>query len=286
MDDSRETFMVNAFVTGYPVRHSRSPLIHRHWLDALGIRGSYTAEEVSVEDFPAFMEALKQPTSLFAGGNVTIPHKEMAFTLADRPDELSRELGASNTLWRQDGLIHATNTDGIGFTANLDQRHPGWDRVDRAVILGAGGASRAVIQAVRDRGIREIHVVNRTLDRATELADRFGPAIHAQPMGALREVIAGAGLFVNTTSLGMEGEAMSKIDLTPLASNALVTDIVYVPLKTPLLQHAAEIGVATVDGLGMLLHQAAPGFARWFGKTPVVDEVLRNLVIDDMERHR
>ncbi|AVA19693.1 MULTISPECIES: shikimate dehydrogenase [unclassified Rhizobium] len=285
MGDSRETFGPNAFVTGYPIKHSRSPLIHGHWLRTLGLAGNYRAHEVSPDDFPAFIASLKDGSSGFVGGNVTIPHKETAFKLADRPDELSEELGASNTLWLQDGLLHATNTDGRGFTANLDERHPGWDRTGRVVILGAGGASRAVIQAVRNRGIPEIHVVNRTVERARELADRFGECVHAHPMAALDEVMRGAGLLVNTTSLGMDGEAAPQIDFSPLAENAVVTDIVYVPLKTPLLAQAEEQGFATVDGLGMLLHQAVPGFEKWFGERPVVDEALRALIIADMEKH-
>ncbi|KAA0698890.1 shikimate dehydrogenase [Neorhizobium sp. P12A] len=285
MHDSRETLGRNAFVTGYPIKHSRSPLIHGHWLRTLDIPGSYRAHEVKPEDFQAFIQSLKEGASPFIGGNVTIPHKEMAFKLADRPDELSQELGASNTLWLEDGLLHATNTDGRGFTANLDQRHPGWDKSDRAVILGAGGASRAIIQAVRDRGFREIHVVNRTVERAQELADRFGNKVKAHPMADLAEVMRNAGLFVNTTSLGMDGEPAPAIDFSPLASNAVVTDIVYVPLKTPLLAQAEEQGFATVDGLGMLLHQAVPGFEKWFGKRPVVDDAVRDLIIADMDRH-
>ncbi len=285
MADSRETFLVNAFITGWPVKHSRSPLIHGHWLKQFGIDGSYRAHAVTEGDFPAFIQSLKDGSSGFRGGNVTIPHKELAFRLADRPDELAEELGASNTLWIEDGLLHATNTDGHGFTANLDDRHPGWDRSGRAVIFGAGGASRAVIQAIRDRGISEIHVVNRTLARAVELADRFGPKVHAHPVEALAEVMSGAGLFINTTSLGMEGGEVPEIDFSPLASGAVVTDIIYVPLKTPLLAQAEAQGFPIVDGLGMLLHQAVPGFEKWFGRRPVVDNVLRDLVIADMEKH-
>lgn len=285
MHDSRETFGPRAFVSGDPIRHSRSPLIHGHWLKTYGIAGSYEAMEVPVGQFPAFVAALKDGSSGFIGGNVTIPHKEDACRLADRPDELSQELGASNTLWLSEGKLHATNTDGRGFTANLDSRRPGWERTDRAVILGAGGASRAVIQAVRDRGVGEIHVVNRTLLRARELADRFGPRVHAQDMKALREVMTDAGLFINTTSLGMDGEESPLIDFRPLRGDAVVTDIVYVPLKTPILRQAEEQGLSIVDGLGMLLHQAAPGFEIWFGVRPTVDETLRNLVIDDMDRH-
>ncbi|EUC00997.1 Shikimate dehydrogenase [Rhizobium sp. CF080] len=285
MADSRETFLVNAFVTGWPVKHSRSPLIHGHWLKQFGIAGSYRAEAITEADFPAFIKSLKEGRSGFRGGNVTIPHKELAFKLADRPDDLAEELGASNTLWMEDGLLHATNTDGHGFTANLDDRHPGWDKTGRVVIFGAGGASRAVIQAIRDRGIGEIHVVNRTVARARELADRFGVKVHAHPVEALNEVMTGAGLFVNTTSLGMDGSEAPDIDYSPLAFGAVVTDIVYVPLKTPLLAQAEAQGFPIVDGLGMLLHQAVPGFEKWFGRRPVVDKALRDLVIADMEKH-
>ena len=285
MADSRETLLVNAFVTGWPIKHSRSPLIHGHWLKAFGIAGSYKAVPVTEEDFPAFVRSLKDGSSGYRGGNVTIPHKELAFKLADRPDVLAEEMGAANTLWLEDGKVHASNTDGYGFVANLDDRHPGWDKTDRAVIFGAGGASRAVIQSIRDRGIGEIHVVNRTLSRAQELADRFGPKVHAHPVEALAEIMAGAGLFVNTTSLGMDGSEAPTIDFSPLASKAVVTDIVYIPLKTPLLVQAEEQGFPTVDGLGMLLHQAVPGFEKWFGRRPVVDRALRDLVIADMEQH-
>lgn len=284
MRDSRETFVNHAFVTGYPVKHSRSPLIHGYWLKQLGLEGSYRAHAVSPEDFADFIASLKTGQSGFTGGNVTLPHKETAFALCDRPDELSREIGAVNTLWREDGLLHATNTDGSGFTANLDERAPGWDTCSTAVILGAGGASRAVIQAVRDRGIGTVHVVNRTLDRARELADRFGASVHAQPMAALGEVMQDAGLFINTTSLGMDGTPVPPIDFTVMRENGVVTDIVYVPLKTPILKQAEEQGLTTVDGLGMLLHQAVPGFEKWFGQKPVVDRALRQIIIDDMAR--
>ena len=282
MADSRET--VEAFVTGWPVKHSRSPLIHRHWLDTFGIRGDYRREAVTVEDFPAFIAGLKSGTSPYVGGNVTIPHKEAACALADRRDPVVEELGAANTLWMEDGELCATNTDAHGFAANLDERHPGWDKVSRAVVLGAGGASRAVIWALRERGVSEINVVNRTLPRARELADRFGPTIHAHPMTALSEVLQGTGLFVNTTSLGMDGEAVPVIGFKSMSPGALVTDIVYVPLKTPILQQAEAEGLSTVDGLGMLLHQAVPGFEKWFGVRPTVDRALRDLVIADMDQ--
>ncbi|POO54536.1 shikimate dehydrogenase [Agrobacterium rosae] len=284
MADSRETLTINAFVTGYPIKHSRSPLIHGHWLGKFEIAGSYKAIEVAPESFEKFITELKSGSS-FVGGNVTIPHKESAYRLADRPDELAQELGAVNTLWLVDGLVHASNTDGYGFVSNLDAVHPGWDETDRAVVLGAGGASRAVIQALRDRGISEIHVVNRTVARANELRDRFGVHVFAHSMEALHEVSSGAGLFVNTTSLGMDGSAVPDIDFSRMSNGAVVTDIVYVPLKTPILRMAERQGFSIVDGLGMLLHQAKPGFEKWFGKAPNVDEALRSLIIKDMEQH-
>ncbi|MCR6501471.1 shikimate dehydrogenase [Shinella sp. CPCC 101442] len=285
MHDSRETFLRNAFVTGCPVKHSRSPLIHGHWLKTLGLEGSYTRQEVAPEDFAGFVSRLKSGKSGFVGGNVTLPHKERAFSLADQPDALSEELGAANTLWLEGGVLHATNTDGYGFLANLDAAASDWDRTERAVVLGAGGASRAILQAVRDRGVGEIHVVNRTFARAQELADRFGQKVHAHAMAALPEVMKGAGLFVNTTSLGMDGDEAPDFDFSPLAEGAVVTDIVYVPLITPILRQAVDQGFAVVDGLGMLLHQAAPGFEKWFGVRPAVDDALRQLILADMEKH-
>jgi shikimate dehydrogenase len=278
--------MSHAFVTGFPVKHSRSPMIHGHWLKNFEIAGTYRAVEVTPADFPAFITSLKDGSSGFAGGNVTIPHKEQAFALSDAPDELATELGAANTLYVRDGKLHATNTDGYGFLNNLDDRAPGWtDRKDRAVVLGAGGASRAVIQALRDRGFGEVHVLNRTVERAQELADRFGPRIHAAPLGALGERLAGADLFVNTTSLGMDDSDAIAIDFTAMRPGALVTDIVYVPLITPILTQAREQDMRIADGLGMLLHQAVPGFETWFGKRPDVTPELRSLIISDMEKH-
>jgi shikimate dehydrogenase len=284
MADSRETGQ-KAFVTGWPIKHSRSPLIHGYWLKQFGIDGEYLREAVTVEEFPGFIASLKSGQSSYVGGNVTIPHKELACALADRCDSLVEELGAANTLWLEDGLLCVTNTDVHGFAANLDERHPGWDKAERAVVLGAGGASRAVIRALKDRGIGEINVVNRTLARAQELADRFGEKVHAHPIQALPEVLGDAGLFINTTSLGMGGDTTPELDFTVMASAALVTDIVYVPLETPILQQAKAQGLATLDGLGMLLHQAVPGFEKWFGMRPVVDEALRSLVIADMDAY-
>lgn len=290
MHDSRETLTRKAFVTGYPVKHSRSPKIHGYWLKQFGLDGTYVAHAVEPDHFAAFMKNLKSGDSGYVGGNVTIPHKEAAYRMADRPDRIAEELGAANTLWLEDGAICATNTDGYGFLANLDHRQPGWDRgtgekAGTAVVLGAGGAARAIIQALRDRGFQDIHVVNRTLARAEEMRSRFGSRIHAHGMPALGEVMAGSSLFVNTTSLGMEGEPAPAIDFSTMAAGALVTDIVYVPLITPILGQAVEQGRPVVDGLGMLLHQAVPGFEKWFGHRPVVDEVLRALIVADLDVH-
>ncbi|XUY26699.1 shikimate dehydrogenase [Agrobacterium sp. rho-8.1] len=285
MVDSRETLTIKAFVTGYPIKHSRSPLIHRYWLKAFGLDGSYDAIAVAPEMFEDFIVDLKSGKSNFVGGNVTIPHKESAYRLADKPDDVAQELGAANTLWLEDGQLHATNTDGYGFLSNLDARCPGWDMADRAVVLGAGGASRSVIQALRNRGIGEINVVNRTVGRAKELRSRFGVRVFAHPLEALPEVLAGAGLFVNTTSLGMDGAEAPQIDFSAIFSNAVVTDVVYIPLKTPILKAAQDQGFTTVDGLGMLLYQAKPGFEKWFGETPDVNEELRAIIIADMDKH-
>jgi shikimate dehydrogenase len=185
-----------------------------------------------------------------------------------------------------DGVLCATNTDGYGFLANLDDRAPGWDASkDIAVILGAGGASRATVQSVRNRGFREIHVLNRTVERARELSDLFGPKVHAAPMDALGERLKNANLFVNTTSLGMDDGDTIDIDFSPMNPDGLVTDIVYVPLMTPFLRQAQAQGKKIADGLGMLLHQAVPGFEKWFGQRPNVTAELRALIVADLERH-
>lgn len=274
-----------AFVIGYPVRHSRSPLIHGYWLRQAGLEGSYDAIEVTPGDLRSFIASLKDGSSGLVGGNVTIPHKEAVLSLADDVDDIARQIGAANTLWIEDGRLMATNTDSHGFAANLDEHAPGWDEGKTAVILGAGGASRAVIHAVLSRGFEKVHIVNRTVERAKALADAFGPRVAAFGMEGLAGLLRAADLFVNTTSLGMDGHAVPDIDFTVMADGALVTDIVYIPLETPILAMAGRQGMRTVDGLGMLLHQAVPGFARWFGLTPVVTPELRQLIIQDMETH-
>lgn len=274
-----------AFVIGYPIGHSRSPLIHGYWLKKAGLEGSYQPVEVSPADLPSFVAALKDGSSGFVGGNVTIPHKEALLDLVDDVDDIAQQIGAANTLWLDQGQVKATNTDSYGFTGNLDAEAPGWDTGKTAVVFGAGGASRAIIHALLSRGFEQVHIVNRTKARAQALADAFGARVAAHGSERLQDLVKGADLFVNTTSLGMGGTEVPDIDFTVMAQNALVTDIVYIPLETPILAMANRQGLRTVDGLGMLLHQAVPGFARWFGVTPKVTPELKALIIADMEAH-
>ncbi len=271
---------VKAFVCGHPIAHSRSPKIHGHWLKQYGIAGSYKAIDVAPADIADFVRAL--PVSGFAGGNVTIPHKEAAFAGAASRDETAELTGAVNTLWHVDGRIFGANTDVHGFAANLDQFAPDWRNARSAVVVGAGGAARAVVLALKNAGIGDILIANRTPARAIELKDRFGGGISVTGLEALPELLGDAGLLVNTTSLGMHGAGPLPADPGLLPDHAIVTDIVYVPLQTPLLAAAAARGLKTVDGLGMLLHQAAPAFARWFGVMPEVSAQLRALIVADI----
>jgi shikimate dehydrogenase len=272
-----------AFVIGDPVSQSRSPMIHRHWLSRCGIAGSYEAIHVKQAELDGFLSSTAQ--NGFAGGNVTVPHKEAAFAHAAVRDETSEEIGAVNTLWMEDGTLHGANTDSFGFAQNLDEQAPGWDKIAAALVIGAGGASRAVIHALKARGISDIRVANRSVERAQELRAVFGPNVSAHGLEALSELAGGAGLIVNTTSLGMKGEGLIPLDMAHVPAGALVTDIVYVPLETPFLKSARLAGLRTADGLGMLLHQARPGFEKWFGVLPDVTPELRQLVIADMERN-
>lgn len=272
-----------AFICGHPVAHSRSPLIHGHWLAAYGIEGRYERVDVAPEAFPAFLNGLGEAG--FVGGNVTIPHKEMARALVGRVDEASELIGAVNTVWLEDGALRATNTDWSGFSADLDARAPHWDVGRVAVVLGAGGAARGIVHALARRGYREIRIVNRTFERARELADRFGGGATAHAWATARELLCDADIVVNTTALGMagKGETPSEaFDLSTARPGAIAADIIYIPLRTPFLEAAASRGLETVDGLGMLLHQAVPGFERWFGRRPEVTDELRRIVIADM----
>jgi shikimate dehydrogenase len=274
-----------AFVTGFPIKHSRSPLIHGFWLREMGLEGSYEAIEVAPENFAEFAASLAK--NGFVGGNVTIPHKEVAFATVETRDEAVEAIGAVNTLWLEEGKLCGGNTDAYGFAANLDALAPGWDNADTALVLGAGGAGRAIVHALQTRGFSRIAIVNRTLSRAEELASHFGKGVSAHGWDAAQDLVKDAGLIVNTTALGMSGHGEATefpLDLTEAQKSAVATDIVYVPLKTPFLVKAEAAGLKTVDGLGMLLHQAVPGFERWFGKRPQVTEALRRYILDDMKK--
>ncbi|MFS2325568.1 shikimate dehydrogenase [Brucella sp. H1_1004] len=274
-----------AFVTGFPIKHSRSPLIHSFWLKEHGIEGSYEAIEVAPENFAEFASSLAK--NGFAGGNVTIPHKEVAFATVESRDAAAVAIGAVNTLWFENGKLCGGNTDAYGFAANLDALAPGWDNADTALVLGAGGAGRAIVHALQTRGFSRIAIVNRTLSRAQELASHFGAGVSVHGWDAAQALVKDAGLIVNTTSLGMSGHGEATdfpLDLRAAQKSAVATDIVYIPLKTPFLASAEAAGLKTVDGLGMLLHQAVPGFERWFGKRPEVTEALRNHILDDMKK--
>jgi shikimate dehydrogenase len=272
-----------AFVVGHPIAHSRSPKIHGHWLRTYGIDGGYEAIDVDPVDVADFLATLAE--NGFVGGNVTIPHKEAAFAAVYRRDAAAELIGAVNTLWFEDGVLVGGNTDAHGFAANLDEFAAGWPENGPAVVLGAGGAARAVIHALKVRGVDDIRIVNRTLSRAGELRDRFGAGVTAHG-AATSDLLSDAGLLVNTTSLGMAGKGGTDelpADPALLPAHAIVTDIVYVPLETPLLAAARARGLKTVDGLGMLLHQAVPGFERWFGRRPEVTPELRTLIVADLD---
>lgn len=285
-----------AFVIGWPIEHSRSPLIHSYWLDSYNIPGSYEKKAVKPEEFESFIEAMvdsqKSSTlmegdeTLFAvGANITVPYKERAFKLANWADSTASAVQAANTLWIEQGKLYASNTDVYGFTANLDDNTPDWARTDRpAAVLGAGGAARGIIYGLIEKGFSEIRLFNRTRARSEQLADNFGSRVQVLDWDRRSSGIEDCSLLVNTTSLGMEGQPGLEIDLIKLPEYAVVTDLVYVPLKTPLLKQAERCRLRTVDGLGMLLHQAVPGFEKWFGRRPSVTAELRELIISDLDR--
>jgi shikimate dehydrogenase len=272
---------LRACVIGWPVAHSRSPMIHNHWLAQYGIDGSYERAAVAPDQFEDFASNLAAHG--FIGANVTLPHKEKAFELCAVATETAARLGAVNTLWLEDGCLLGDNTDVPGFLGALDQDVGGWDqRKNTAVVLGAGGAARAIVEALLLRGLERIVVANRTRARAESLASRTGEPVEAGDWELRSELLGGADLLVNTTSLGMRGQEALEIDLAALPTHAIVCDIVYVPLETELLRRAKARGLRGVSGLGMLLHQAVPGFRRWFGRTPVVTTELRRLVEADI----
>ncbi|WP_170361063.1 MULTISPECIES: shikimate dehydrogenase [Ruegeria] len=268
-----------AGVIGHPIAHSKSPQLHGHWLKKYGLAGHYIPVDVAPEDLETVLRTL--PKAGFVGANVTVPHKEAALRIADHVSERASVIGAANTLvFQDDGTIHADNTDGYGFMQNLRSGAPDWVPSDGpAVVFGAGGAARAVLQGLLDAGVPQIMLTNRTRVRADQLKDEFGDRITVVDWLQAGNVIEEAELVVNTTSLGMQGQPELRVPLDGLQAGAVVTDLVYAPLQTHLLKSAEEAGCTTVDGLGMLLHQAVPGFERWFGTRPEVTDDLRAAVL-------
>lgn len=268
-----------AGVIGFPVAHSKSPRLHGYWLQRYGIKGHYLPMEVAPDDLETVVRAL--PKAGFVGCNITIPHKEAVLALADIVTDRAALIGAANTLiFRRDGRIHADNTDGYGFTANLRQNAPQWQPASGpAAVIGAGGATRAIIASLLEVGVPEIRLSNRTKARAEALRTEFGAKVIVQDWSQAGNMMDGAMTVVNTSSLGMVGKPEFRVPLDALSPRAVVTDLVYAPLRTRLLIEAEANGCTVVDGLGMLLHQAAPGFERWFGKKPEVDQATRDAVL-------
>ena len=271
-----------ACVIGWPVEHSRSPVIHRFWLRELGLAGDYVFRPVEPARIDAFLKGFTR--SGLVGGNVTVTHKQAAFAAVASRDAAAAATGALNTIWLEDGGLSGANTDPAGFLANLDGQTPGWDdQPGAAIVLGAGGAARAVVWALATRGFTPVHVVNRTPAHAATLAEGFGARVKPAGWDALTDLVAGARILVNATTLGMAGQPPLTVDLARLAGDAVVNDLVYVPLETPLLAAARARGARIADGLGMLLHQAVPGFERWFGKRPTVTPGLRAAVVRSLK---
>ncbi|MFK7901980.1 MAG: shikimate dehydrogenase [Nitratireductor sp.] len=279
-----KTKIKQAFVCGFPIAHSKSPIIHNYWLKQNNIAGSYEKIAVESENFNAFIIELQQ--NGFTGGNVTLPHKEAAFQQVQKLDEVAQKIGAVNTLWYENDILYGGNTDAYGFTANLDQYCEDWSKnADQktAMVIGAGGACRAILYALLERGFSKIILANRTLKTAQKLADEFSDKILPINLEETSSHISSVDFLVNTTSLGMYEDDALPVDIKNIKSTAVVTDIVYTPLKTKLLKQAEAMNLKTIDGLGMLLHQAVPGFEKWFGVRPQVNQELRNLVLAELK---
>jgi shikimate dehydrogenase len=274
--------MIKASVIGWPISHSRSPLIHGYWLKQLGIDGVYEKHAVAPDDLGSFIPTLRDGQHV--GTNVTLPHKETALAHVDEPDDRVRRIGALNTIWRENGKLRATSTDGPGFLANLKQTLPGFLPQDQPVtILGAGGSARAIIDELLRQGIDRIHVVNRTNSRAENLAQHFGPHVKATNQNEVAKALHHSGLLINTTSAGLADQSEISLPWASLKPDAVVADIIYTPLITPFLQAAKTHGHPVVPGLGMLLHQAVVGFEKWFGQRPMVTPDLHDIIARDID---
>ena len=273
--------MKRACVIGWPIAHSRSPLIHGYWLKKYGIDGAYTKVAVQPENVAEFLKSLA--ANGYAGCNVTVPHKEVAFAIADIKDQSATAVGAANTIWRDGDKVACANTDTYGFMTHLSREAPTWMKPARPVaILGAGGAARAIAYGFLEAGVLDVRVFNRSRDRALELAAHFGSRVAAEDWSAFETSPLPFSVVVNTTTLGMKGDSDVTLSLDHLPADCVIADIVYVPLETGLLRRARALNLKTVDGLGMLLHQAVPGFAKWFGVKPDVTDDLRALIEADV----
>lgn len=274
--------MKRACVIGWPIEHSRSPLIHGYWLKKYAIEGQYTKEAVRPEDVGSFLKSLARRQ--LEGCNVTVPHKQAAFAIADIKDPSALAVSAANTIWLEDGRIACANTDTYGFMRHLEHSVPDWSRRDRPVlVVGAGGAARAIVYGLLQAGVGRVFVANRSRTRAEELARHFGSRVVTADWAERNRHARDASVIVNTTTLGMRGEGEVGIDFSQVPSDTIAADIVYVPLETAFLAAANSHGLTTVDGLGMLLHQAVPGFEKWFGVRPEVTGELREILVRDIE---
>lgn len=274
--------MKRACVIGWPIEHSRSPLIHGHWLKKYGIDGSYSKEAVKPEDAAAFLGSLTERG--LQGCNVTVPHKETAFAAAPLKDPSAIAVGAANTIWLENGQLACANTDTYGFMTHLRKSAPEWGAREGPIsILGAGGAARAIVYGFLQAGAANVQIFNRSMERSQAVADHFGPKVKAFEWPLRNEKSRHASVIVNATTLGMKGEGNPDIDFPKLKSDCVAADIVYVPLETEFLKEAKTFGLTAVDGLGMLLHQAVPGFEKWFGVRPEVTDELRRILVADIE---
>ncbi|MGL4405255.1 MAG: shikimate dehydrogenase [Notoacmeibacter sp.] len=269
-----------AFVLGHPITHSRSPLIHNHWIKTYGLHASYEAIDVAPGTLPEFLTHVR--SGEFVGGNVTVPLKEEAFAAVDALTKTAKSIGAVNTVYMEDGRLWGDNTDAYGFSANLADKAAQWSSLRIALVIGAGGAARAIVKSLVDANFKRIFVLNRTLSRAKLLETDFGTSVVAGPLADFAIYAKTADVIINTSSLGMAGKEDMAFDFSKAQTSSLVTDIVYVPLETSFLKSARLAGLKTVDGLGMLLHQAVPGFERWFGVRPEVTPELRSLIEADL----
>ncbi|MCI4678106.1 shikimate dehydrogenase [Rhodoblastus acidophilus] len=281
--------MKRAFVVGFPISHSRSPLIHNFWLKKYGIAAEYVSKAVEADRIKTFLAGFEAEG--FCGGNVTLPYKEIAFEQCQQVTESGRKTKAVNTIWMEGGKRFGDNTDIEGFLANLDAEVPGWSQdCQRAAVIGAGGAARAVIAGLAKRRTPELTIVNRSRERMSQLADEIADwgfrTIQQRPLEVRHRHFDQANLLINTTSLGMVGKPPLEVSLDDLADDAVVNDIVYAPMETELLREAKRRRFRVAGGLGMLLHQAAPAFERWFGLRPEVTSELRDLVEQDLQRPR